>query len=78
MSAEAGKKNMRCYFMRGGHIASVEFLEQGLDTDLIKQSHAWFETRNTNQRFDGFEVWDGARRVYVFPEVPNPETAVTQ
>ena len=68
---------MRCYLMRGGHIASVEFLEQRSDEHLIKQGHSWFEKRNTDGRFDGFEGWDGVRCVYVFPEVPNPEIAVT-
>jgi hypothetical protein len=59
---------MRCYLMRGGHIASVEFLQEGPDAVLIKQSHTHFEARKLETPFDGFEVWDGARRVYTHPD----------
>jgi hypothetical protein len=58
---------MRCYLMRGGHIQSVEFLEAGPDDDLIRQAHTRFEARKSEERLEGFEVWDGARRVYVYP-----------
>jgi len=68
---------MRCYFMRGGHIASVEFLQEGPDADLIKQSHTHFEARKSEVPFDGFEVWDGARRIYTHPEPSSEGPAVS-
>ena len=55
---------MRCYLMRKGHIADVEFLTAGPDDALIKQAKQIFRER-TDRPFDGFEVWDRARRVYV-------------
>jgi hypothetical protein len=64
---------MRCYLMRKGHIAAVEFLTSGSDESLIEQSKTIFRER-TDRPFDGFEVWDGARRVYVHPEeIESPE-----
>ena len=62
---------MRCFLMRGGHIESVELLEPGSDEDLIVQGRMWFEVRKAEGRFDGFEVWDGARRLYTYPEEPS-------
>jgi len=62
---------MRCFLMRGGHIESVELLEAGADNDLIAQGRMWFEVRKVEGRFDGFEIWDGARRLYVYPEEPD-------
>ena len=35
--------------------------------DLIDQGKAHFD-RRADERFDGFEVWDGKRRVYWYPE----------
>ena len=58
---------MRCYLMRKGHIAAVEFLETGPDAELIDQGKAHFD-RRADERFDGFEVWDGKRRLYCYPE----------
>lgn len=58
---------MRCYLMKNGHIGAVEFLAAKSDAKLIEQARAHFERRSI-ERFDGFEVWDGARRVYVHPE----------
>jgi hypothetical protein len=58
---------MRCYLMRKGHIGDVEFLSPGPDEALIEQGKRIFLER-TDRLFDGFEVWDGARRVYVHPE----------
>lgn len=55
---------MRCYFMRSGHIAAVEFLVPGPDASLIDQAKEHFRQRSAEQ-LDGFEVWDRARRVYV-------------
>lgn len=55
---------MRCYLMRKGHIADAEYLRPGSDDSLIKQSEAHFARRSA-EAFDGFEVWDGTRRVHV-------------
>ena len=55
------------YFMQHGHIAAVEFLAPGPDADLIAQGKAHF-TRRADDGFDGFEVWDGKRRLYWYPE----------
>lgn len=46
---------MRCYFMRGGHIAAVEFLQHGSDENLIKQGKILFNEQ-ANGFYDGFEV----------------------
>ena len=58
---------VRCYLMRKGHIESVEMLDVGSDAELIAQGKAHFARRGG---FDGFEVWDGKRRIYVYPEDP--------
>jgi hypothetical protein len=50
-----------------GHIAAVEFLSAGSDEKLIEEAHGHF-ARRREERFDGFEVWDRARRVYAWPE----------
>lgn len=58
---------MRCYFMTKGHIGAVEFLTAGPD-EKLEQVHAHFERcHDGKDRFDGLEVWDGARRVFVYP-----------
>jgi hypothetical protein len=58
---------MRCYLMRKGHIQAVVLLTAGPDEALIEQGNRIFRER-TDRPFDGFEVWDGARRVHVYPE----------
>ncbi len=58
---------MRCFFMRKGHIQAVEFLTPGTDEALIEQGQKLFRKR-PDPPFDGFEIWDGARRVFVYPE----------
>jgi hypothetical protein len=57
---------MRCYLMRHGHIAGVELLTPGPDECLIEQGKVQFEARK-NEGFEGFEVWDGARFLFRFP-----------
>ena len=61
---------MRCYFFRGGHIAAVETLKEGSDEALVEQARALFEKRE--REYQGFEVWDCARFVYRYPELPPP------
>lgn len=59
---------MRCYFMRDGHIASVEVLE-GISDDAaaIKKASTLFLDR-VPARFDGFEVWERDRLVFRYPD----------
>ena len=59
---------MRCYLTRTGHIAAVEFLNEGPDDALIEQAKVIFIGRAADGSFDGFEVWDGGRRLYVHPQ----------
>lgn len=58
---------MRCYLMRNGHIASVEFLIPAPDEALIEQGKAHFRRLAADTSVDGFEIWDGARKVHVYP-----------
>ena len=55
---------MRCYLMRKGVLWGLEFLTAGNDDSLIEEAQRIFRER-TDRPFDGFEVWDGARRVHV-------------
>ena len=56
---------MRCYFMQGGHIRSVEVLETDSDEDAIEQSYALF--RKVADKYEGFELWEGARFICRHP-----------
>jgi hypothetical protein len=56
---------MRCFFVRAGHIAAVETLDVKSDEEAIEKSKALFEERKAE--FEGFEVWDGARKLAVEP-----------
>jgi hypothetical protein len=57
---------MRCYFMRGGHIASVEELPGLSDEEAMAKADALFSERK--HLFDGFELWDRARVIVRRPE----------
>ena len=61
---------MRCYFIRNGHFAAVEVLNARADEDAIEQAQSLFEQHAKS--FDGFELWEGGRLVYQFPEVSPP------
>ena len=63
---------MRCYFMSGGHIVDVEMLDETDDAGRIARSRLLFEEKGKPKGYEGFEVWDGARFIYRFPEVPTP------
>ena len=63
---------MRCYFMRDGHIMAVEPLDQTDDAGRIARARELFEGKGRRDGADGFEVWDGARFVYRFPERGKP------
>ena len=59
---------MRCYFMKGGHIAAVEFLPRDADdAAAILAGKKLFQARSRD-RFDGFEIWDQKRLVFRYPE----------
>ncbi|OAI45493.1 hypothetical protein AYO42_00205 [Rhizomicrobium sp. SCGC AG-212-E05] len=59
---------MRCYFMKDGHIASVEPLTQTTDEFLIVEAREFFELKGKPRGAEGFEVWDGPRFIYRYPE----------
>lgn len=58
---------MRCYFIKDGRIASIEFLLQADDEGLVEQSKTLFESNGKPRGAEGFEVWDGARFIYRWP-----------
>jgi hypothetical protein len=64
---------MRCYFMRGGHIAGVEELPGLSDEEAVKESRVLFEARRVNFACDGFEVWEKARVVAQHPPAQTAE-----
>lgn len=59
---------MRCYLVRKGHIAAVEVLDGASDEAVIEKARAIFEERKTD--YEGFEVWEGPKFVYRYPELP--------
>lgn len=59
---------MRCFFMQAGHIAAAELPDNALEDDaVVRQSRALFVSR-IRVGFDGFEVWNRARRICRHPE----------
>jgi hypothetical protein len=60
---------MRCFFMKNGRITTVEFLTHTEDALRIAESRELFEKKGRPNGAEGFEVWDGARFVYRFPDV---------
>jgi hypothetical protein len=58
---------MRCYFIRGGHIADVDKLADLSDDEAIARAQALFSERK--DLFEGFELWDGARVLIGHPEL---------
>lgn len=63
---------MRCYFMRDGHIDSVKILTATDDVGRIAEALEHFETSGMKSGATGFEVWDGPRFIYRFPETKRP------
>jgi len=55
---------MRCYFVRSGHIAAVEHLDVASDEEAVEKAKLLFAERKG--QFEGFEVWDGARKVALY------------
>jgi hypothetical protein len=56
---------MRCYLMRGGHIAAVESLKVSSDEEAVEKASLIFEKHG--DQFEGFEVWDRVRKVAAGP-----------
>ena len=52
---------MRCYFVRGGHIAAVEILDVKSDEEAVEKCAALFE--EWKSKIEGFEVWDRTRKI---------------
>jgi hypothetical protein len=57
---------MRCYFMKGGHIVSVELLDGLSDAEAVQKARQLFEARA--DRVEGFEVWERDRLIMRHPE----------
>jgi hypothetical protein len=62
---------MRCYFMKGGHIAGFEELPGLSDRQAIDRAVDLFTARK-RERLDGFEVWNGSRIVLQIPAPTRP------
>jgi hypothetical protein len=56
---------MRCYFMKGGHIAGFEELPGLSDRQAIDRAVDLFTARK-RERLDGFEVWNGSALSFRF------------
>jgi hypothetical protein len=63
-------ESMRCYFMRDGHIDSVKVLTATDDVARIAEALELYEASGMESGATGFEVWEGTRLIYRFPEKP--------
>jgi len=61
---------VRCYFMKDGHIAGVEYLTATEDQARIDEARKLFEATARTRGADGFEVLGRTRFVARFPELP--------
>lgn len=61
---------MRVYFMQAGRIRAVEFLTSDTDEARIAEARKLFGSSDKARDADGFEVWDGGRFIYRYPETP--------
>jgi len=60
---------MRCYFMRGGHIAAVEPLDKASDDNAAMRLAAMMFIARTGE-FEKYETWDQNRVVFRFSDDP--------
>jgi hypothetical protein len=58
---------MRCFFMRAGHIQTVEEMPGLSDEEAVAKARQMFDERKESLWYDGFEVWELARMVIQFP-----------
>ena len=61
---------MRCYFMKQGHIAGVEFMHSKTDEACIAEAREAYKLNGEPRGAEGFEVWDGPRFLYRYPHAP--------
>jgi hypothetical protein len=69
---------MRCYFLKAGHIASVEELSGLSDDEAVEKSIDMFAARKTAFSYDGFDVWEHSRMILQYPapdEFPESRSA---
>ena len=59
--------NMRCYFLRGGHIVAAEELAGVSDKEVIEKAHVLFSERENP--VGAFEVWDQTRVIIPHPPI---------
>ncbi len=68
---------MRCFFLRGGHIAAVELMPGLTDEQAVEKCRLLYESRRSKEGYQGFEVWEEARMVHQHPALsdrpPAPE-----
>ncbi len=57
---------MRCYFLSGGHIVSVEELTGLSDEAAVAKAHELYAERKA--LYEGFEVWERTRVVFRHPD----------
>ncbi len=60
---------MPFYYTKNGRIDGVVELTATDDEDRISQAREIFAKSNLRRKTDGFEVWDGDRLIYRFPEI---------
>jgi len=63
---------MRCYFMKHGHIAGVEFMHCKTDEACIEEAREAYKLKGEPRGAEGFEVWDGPRFLYRYPPAYPP------
>ena len=63
-----GKHDMRCYFLRGGHIVAVEELTGLSDEEAIVKAEVLFSECEIPV-MGGFEVWDQTRVIVRHPPI---------
>ncbi len=61
------KHNMRCYFLRGGHIVAVEELTGLSDKEVVAKAQALFS--ESEVPVGAFEVWDQTRVIARHPPI---------
>jgi hypothetical protein len=66
---------MRCFFIRGGDVVAAEELTGLSDEEAIAKAHVLFSERKN--LFEGFEVWDLARKLIAHPHLTSPENSAT-
>ena len=67
-----GKLNMRCYFLRGGHIVAAEELTSVSDKEAIVEARVLFSERENP--VETFEVWDRTRAIIRHPPIAREPT----